>query len=1261
MKRILLGFALALLGTSAAKSQTTVQITTGTAGTPAYNAGPIYRSSASSAYDASRYAYLYTQDELAAVGINSGDLITELGWVKNNNATTIGGGGVFRIYMKNSVMTTYGNASETWANLNAGTDLVYENLNQTVPATQNPAYIVFTLSAPFMYTGGSLEISTEWDINQVSGNPSSGTFDWMWSTVPNRIYGTGQTGLGNAATLSSTTNSISTIDDRRPFLQIGYIPGTACAGAPTGGTANASQSAACSGTSVSLTVAGATLASGLSYQWQSSPDGFVWSDISGATGGTYSPVIVSTLSYRRRIICSAGPDTAYSSVVQVALSPFLDCYCTSNATATTNASIRNVTLTNGNINNTSAGACDQYTDFSSITGVVNKGISYPVSVLVEDCEGATFGTQRVAIFVDWNQDGDFTDADELVYDPGTLPGAATVQFSGSFTVPVTATTGITKMRVINKQATTVIDPCGTYTTGETEDYLLNVLPAPANEAGVSEITRPAVASCSLGNQIWVNLQNMGSDPLTQANFTVRINGISVPVSNPWTGNVPPQGEAEIQLPLSYSLADGDSISVQVSMPNGVAEDTLFGFNNLTTRVVWAGLTGIKTVNGPAGANNFVNMDAALTALGQRGVCDTVTFRITAGTYNSQHVFTEYPGAGAGRLAVFESATGNAADVIFVDSNTVTAENYIFRFDGGDGYMLRHITGIAKGATYSRVVDILNGADDLTFEDNVFIGDTVATYSTSDFGRVVVASANSTDDHRTVLRNNLIQGGNRGVNLGGATGSYETGIRVEGNTIEKYAYIGMILGQTSGFEVTGNVFRPRENLTQDAFGAYVNGSIQGGTIEKNDVISNRNGSSVTLINVKGALLPVSVKNNFLYQGDTSATGLSRGIQIQDVNTIGVRVVNNSVATYSNNPSGGAITVLDGSEIEIFNNNVGSFGNAPVLRVDKPYSIEGSDHNNFFGARVAHLWGTDYTTLADLQAATSRDVNSLSVTPGFTGTDLHTCAPELNAAGMAFAEVNDDFDGNGRSATPDIGADEFLGGPEGLLADDDFLKCPADAVTLGNGPIDGVTYSWSPSGSTSEISVTAAGTYIVTATSACGSFSDTAVVVNKPLPVAGFSLLNVGLTGVFTNTSTGGTSYLWDFGDGQTSTEFSPSHVYNSAGTYSVTLTVTNECGSDTHGPLPVTVVNAGIEEAAGNLQVSLFPNPTDGLFTVTVDGLGSAATVLTVIDVTGKVVTTHNLPAGVNQVTLDATEFASGVYSVKISNSELQKVIRLVRN
>jgi len=63
----------------------------------------------------------------------------------------------------------------------------------------------------------------------------------------------------------------------------------------------------------------------------------------------------------------------------------------------------------------------------------------------------------------------------------------------------------------------------------------------------------------------------------------------------------------------------------------------------------------------------------------------------------------------------------------------------------------------------------------------------------------------------------------------------------------------------------------------------------------------------------------------------------------------------------------------------------------------------------------------------------------------------------------------------------------------------------------------------------------------------------------LPQVAFSLATNGLTITATNTSAGATSYLWDFGDGQTSTEMNPVHTYALGGPYSVKLTATNSTG------------------------------------------------------------------------------------------------------
>ncbi len=76
----------------------------------------------------------------------------------------------------------------------------------------------------------------------------------------------------------------------------------------------------------------------------------------------------------------------------------------------------------------------------------------------------------------------------------------------------------------------------------------------------------------------------------------------------------------------------------------------------------------------------------------------------------------------------------------------------------------------------------------------------------------------------------------------------------------------------------------------------------------------------------------------------------------------------------------------------------------------------------------------------------------------------------------------------------------------------------------------------------------------------------VSVQTGAPIASFTFVATGLSVQFQNQSTGDQplSYLWDFGDQTTppnQTDASPTHVYNTAGTYNVKLTVTNAVGTD----------------------------------------------------------------------------------------------------
>jgi len=77
---------------------------------------------------------------------------------------------------------------------------------------------------------------------------------------------------------------------------------------------------------------------------------------------------------------------------------------------------------------------------------------------------------------------------------------------------------------------------------------------------------------------------------------------------------------------------------------------------------------------------------------------------------------------------------------------------------------------------------------------------------------------------------------------------------------------------------------------------------------------------------------------------------------------------------------------------------------------------------------------------------------------------------------------------------------------------------------------------------------------------------AIFVAEYQPTAAFSATpTIGIAPLevqFTSTSTGATSYAWDFGDGNTSTDENPIHTYNEPGLYTIKLTVTGPGGSHT---------------------------------------------------------------------------------------------------
>lgn len=147
------------------------------------------------------------------------------------------------------------------------------------------------------------------------------------------------------------------------------------------------------------------------------------------------------------------------------------------------------------------------------------------------------------------------------------------------------------------------------------------------------------------------------------------------------------------------------------------------------------------------------------------------------------------------------------------------------------------------------------------------------------------------------------------------------------------------------------------------------------------------------------------------------------------------------------------------------------------------------------------------------------------------------------------------------------------PLQLSFNNDTVVCGGNEVLLDANVTQGrpdYVYNWSPNiTSVDSITVTPGSdiTYTLTVTDACGlSVTDQVTVTVYPINADFVYNFTTNQTVDFTNLSTGGTTYLWNFGDGSfdsVSTSMSPQHYYPTDGTYTVTLISTNQEGcSDT---------------------------------------------------------------------------------------------------
>ena len=518
--------------------------------------------------------------------------------------------------------------------------------------------------------------------------------------------GTTRMRVVNSENIASTTNyahNVYTWGETEDYC-ITIVAGVNCTGTPNGGLAAISSSVGCPGNAINLSAAGLSISSGLSFQWQSAASATgPWSNITGAVGTSYATATTTTTYYRIVTTCSLSALSGTSSVVSYSVNNPGPCICgaygASNATNTFDDEIFNVSL--GTLNNTSTCATlapgvgsvlNKYSNYSGFLAAptLMQTASYPLAVTVGQC-GTFAYSGNVTVYIDYNQNGLFTDAGEMVYvSPSISFAVAGTLLSTSIVIPSTALLGTTRMRVIaNESATAPTLPTGTYFYGETEDYCVTIAAAIpcSGTPNTGTISISNTAGCSGGI---INLSSTGLS--TGSGLTYQWQSATA-VAGPWVNiagaTTTSYSTTTVAGSTYYQLVTTCTTSALSNTTNAVS------FNGISCGTTLVPASGSNTITCGASTKlyddggatgNYATNDNGFTVINNGGsgiitisgtylniesCCDYVKIYSGAGIGGT----LLYTYAGSGTMTTFSSTPGQILTVQFFSDPSVEGEGF----------------------------------------------------------------------------------------------------------------------------------------------------------------------------------------------------------------------------------------------------------------------------------------------------------------------------------------------------------------------------------------------------------------------------------------------------------------------------------------------------------------------------------------------------------------------------------------------------------
>jgi len=536
------------------------------------------------------------------------------------------------------------------------------------------------------------------------------------------------------------------------------------------------------------------------------------------------------------------------------------------------------------------------------------------------------------------------------------------------------------------------------------------------DAGIISLDSPTMPFELGVQEVKVSLRNFGLDSLKTATINWSVNDTILAEVN-WVGELESGDTTQVVLG-NYDFRPGTEYWVKAWTvnPNGLGDNENTN-DTVLIENIYSALKGYYTIGGTS--PDFDTISHAINALVIGGVIDSAIFNIRTGTYNEQLIIPEIVGSSSYNTIIFQAESGINSDVsVIYNANSI--DKYTILLDRADGVTFRNMSIGAINNDYGNVVDLRNGAEYNTFDNVILNG--INTTSNSSYLAIVNSLGYSDNDNYNRFQNCQFNDGSYGIYYYG----YRDDNRENGNLIEnnlfknQFSYAINVVYQ-GGVQINKNDISTNKtnNGYRGIFARYCRNEMK---ITRNKIYGASGGTGIYLEYTYGTSGNKNlVANNFIQLGSNSNTWGIYTYRCDYTNIYHNSINITSTSTSTNNT---AIYLNRGNSNYLRNNIFVNSGNGYAINQYNAGFI--SDFNNLYttGEKFAYYNG-DRNDFAAWQNASNRDQHSVSADPFFySETDLHVYSSLLNAVGTHLNEVSDDIDGNPRSVTPDIGADEFI---------------------------------------------------------------------------------------------------------------------------------------------------------------------------------------------------------------------------------------------